>query len=91
MPNKNVINTAEPTGEVLLQFQDDKDDFLYFRLKEKDHEFMMRLSDILECLKFAQEEGYIPEISQKWWAEISEFYPHLEFLIDVPEDDDEEI
>ena len=37
-----------------------------FMLKDKDHEFSMGLSTVLECLKFAIENGELPKLPLSW-------------------------
>ena len=63
-------------------------DTLYFLLKDSVHEFTIGLSDILNCLKFAEEKGEIPELPRTWWREISCLYPEFEKLTDVPGDEE---
>ncbi|MBN6058658.1 hypothetical protein [Aggregatibacter actinomycetemcomitans] len=47
------------------------DEPLIFALKDDHHEFSIGLSTILECLKFAQDEGVIPPIPVDWWFDIA--------------------
>lgn len=37
-----------------------------FLLKDKEHEFSMGLSTVLECLKFAIENGDLPKLPLSW-------------------------
>ncbi len=45
-----------------------------FMLKDKDHEFSMGLSTVLECLRFAQDNGDIPPIDEKWWIDVRKHF-----------------
>ncbi len=40
---------------------------LVFAMKDKYHEFSIGLTTILRCLAIAQQEGYVPKISDDWW------------------------
>lgn len=37
-----------------------------FNLRDKDHEFSMGLSTVLECLAFAVKNGDLPKLPQSW-------------------------
>lgn len=45
-----------------------------FSLRDNDHEFSIGLIDILRCLKFAEEQGAVPPISEKWWIDVVDRY-----------------
>ena len=70
---------AVPTGDVVKDMDVDREEYLFFLLKNETSEFTIGLGDILECLKFAEE--------QEWWWKLSEVYPRLETYVDVPEDE----
>lgn len=78
---------AVPTGDVVKDTDVDREEYLFFLLKNETSEFTIGLGDILECLKFAEEQGEIPELPQEWWWKMSEVYPRLETYVDVPEDE----
>lgn len=46
------------------------DEPFYFALKDNHHTFALPISTLLQCLKFAENEGVIPPIDQNWWAEM---------------------
>lgn len=50
------------------------DEPLYFALKDNHHSFSLPLSTLLECLKFAEDEGVIPPIDSEWWVQVSNLY-----------------
>lgn len=80
------ISKATIQGDVYKDYNPENEDVLYFRLQDNVHEFIIGLSDILACLKFAEEEGEIPKIPPLWWSEVSALYPKVENLVDVPEE-----
>ena len=83
-------NNAELTGEVYMDSNPDKKDWLFFLLQDKDHRFTIGLSDILACLKFAEKEGEVPKLPSLWWSEVETLYPKLEECVDVPEEKTDE-
>ena len=74
MKQKIMPNQAELQEEVVLG---DSDELLLFHLKAQEKEFTLGLSDVLECLKFAESEGIVPPIPGAWWLTMSEVYPEL--------------
>ena len=78
---------AVPTGDVVKDMDVNREEYLFFLLKNKTHESAIGLGDILECLKFAEEQGEVPELQQEWWWKMSEDYQRLETYLDVPEDE----
>lgn len=83
MKQKTIPNQAELQEEVALG---DSDELLLFHLKAQEKEFTLGLSDILECLKFADRQGIVPPIPGAWWRTMSEVYPELEEPCEVPDD-----
>ena len=80
--------TIPPQAEVTLMEKDmdpGSEELAYFHLKDSVHEFTMGLSDILKCLKFAEEEGITPQLPCGWWCEMAAFYPGLLDLVDIPD------
>ena len=69
----------------------DNDDMLYFHLNTSTDQITIGLSSILQCLKFAESEEYIPELPLPWWINLYGIYPRLAKLIDIPEEEDEKI
>ena len=74
-------------GDIIKDIDVTKEDFLFFLLKNGTNKFTIGLGNILECLKFAEEQGEVPELPQEWWWRISEVYPRLETYIEVPENE----
>lgn len=67
----------------------DNDDMLYFHLNTSTDQITIGLSSVLECLKFAESEEYIPELPLPWWINLYGIYPQLEESIDTLEEDEE--
>lgn len=78
---------ATPTRDVYKDMDVDKEEYLFFLLKNGLNEFTIGLGDILECLKFAEEQGEVPELPKEWWYKMSDVYPRLESYVDVPEEE----
>lgn len=49
-----------------------------FLLKDKDHEFSMGLTTVLQCLEFAIENGVLPKLPNSWVGAVERAY-NLEF------------
>lgn len=54
----------------LVVIDGDGDEYMYFPLQFDIYKFTIRLSDILMCLKLAEEEGSIPLLSKDSWYEL---------------------
>ena len=68
---------ATVTGDVFQDFDTEDEDYLYFLLKDETGEFAIGLSYIIQCLKFAGEQGEIPKFPDDWWCTIAELFPRL--------------
>lgn len=80
--NKDVLpETAVLEEEVKRAFNPDAEDILWFGLKKGDEHFKIGLSDILMCLKFAEEHGEVPELPSMWWVRLSNLYPKLDVFL----------
>ncbi len=64
--------------EVVRILDPDAEDILWFGLKKGNVSFKMGLSDILMCLKFAEQQGEVPELPHMWWIRVSNMYPKLD-------------
>ncbi|SDP01787.1 hypothetical protein [Desulforhopalus singaporensis] len=64
----NLNNLKEPGQDAWCENCDER---LIFSLRDDHHEFSLGMRTILECLKFAEEQGEIPKIPRKWWNKIS--------------------
>ena len=60
----------------------DCDEPIYFAMHDKHHKFSLSLTTLIECLKFAENEGAIPPIDISWWGEISNRVPSIHVLKD---------
>ena len=82
---------TELTGDVFEIHDPEAKDHIYFLLKDQSHEFTIALSDILECLKFAEMKGEVPELPNGWWSQVDGQYPNcLNIYRDVPDEDENE-
>lgn len=61
---------AKPTGAYDVFFTPEDGENVYFYLKDSVHEFTISLNTLLECLKFASQEQYIPPLSAEWLAKL---------------------
>lgn len=43
---------------------------MVFAMRDKYHEFSIGLSTVLECLRAAEAEGYVPPLPAEWWFAI---------------------
>ena len=71
--NRETIETlpeAKPTGAYDVFFTPEDGENVYFHLKDSVHEFKISLNTLLECLKFASQEQYIPPLSTEWLAKL---------------------
>ena len=82
---------AELTGDVYEPMDGEGRDSILFLLKDCSHSFTIGLSDVLECLKFAEEKGEVPELPEDWRSKVEYYYPELREPVDVPDEEDEEI
>lgn len=55
----------------------EKEEHFYFHLKDSAHEFTMGLGEIIRCLKFAENEGIVPELPDDWWSAMYACYNGL--------------
>lgn len=53
-----------------------------FLLKDKDHEFSMGLTTVLQCLEFAIKSGCLPKLPMSWCSDVGDAYD-VEFDCDV--------
>lgn len=49
-------------------------DPVLFAMKDRHHHFSIGLLTILECLKFAEDEGHVPPLPPQWWIDIDVRY-----------------
>lgn len=79
---QSLPESVELTENVEKIFNSEMSEYLWFGLKIGDKECKIGLSDILLCLRFAEEHGEVPKLPGVWWNEISGMYPKDEFLSD---------
>lgn len=80
--DRNMPKTAQLTGEVEENIDPQHaNESIWFALQKGEDRFKIGLSDILLCVKFAEEIGEIPPLPASWWGTIESLYPHNgEFL-----------
>lgn len=83
------MEKTELTGDVFKINDPEAKDHIYFLLKDTSHTFTIGLSDILECLKFAEEKGEVPELSEEWWYMLYGMYPQLSVHREIEKNDEE--
>ena len=55
-------------------FNPEIDETTWFHLSDKDHEFAVCRSDVLQALRFAEKEHMIPPLPPEWWdKELAEY------------------
>lgn len=69
VPTGDVFKNNDPSSEY-----NPKRDQMYFVMKDQNHEFCLGLTDLLECLKFAEEQGEIPKLPGPWWIAVEDHY-----------------
>ena len=74
---KNVDEIAEMTGEVTEDIASEIEEYIWFDMKDNVHDFKIGLSDVLSALKFAEEQGFVPKIDEKWWCKLRLLYPKI--------------
>lgn len=60
--NVSAYDTADDTDPVL------------FEIPAKGQYFTIGVTDMLHCLKFAEDEGYVPKLPENWWADTAQKY-----------------
>lgn len=52
---------------------------LVFAMKDNEHTFSMGLTTVLQCLIYAEHQGYVPELPDGWWRQLmGKFNLHFE-------------
>lgn len=51
-----------------------------FMLHDKNHEFSIGLSTVLECVAFAIKNGDLPKLPSSWVANVNSIYNYVGFL-----------
>lgn len=49
---------------------------LIFEMKDKHHDFSLGLVTVLQCLRLAEENGYVPKLPTEWWVQVHLCYEH---------------
>lgn len=72
-----MIKEAHLTEDVIDNRYGDGDGDLYFVMEDSVHRFTIGLKEILECLKFAEEENEIEPLPQSFWLGAMNRYPDM--------------
>ena len=67
-------NPAELTGEALVEPCVNCSETIYFALQDNERTFSIGLQTVLQCLRFAEEQGEVPKLPQEWWHAIIHKY-----------------
>jgi hypothetical protein len=51
---------------------------LLFALQDKEHQFSMGLTSVLQCLRLAEEKGFVPKLPGQRWIDIKRSYRDVE-------------
>lgn len=65
------------TDDVIDSRYGDGDGDLYFVMEDSVHRFTIGLKEILECLKYAEEENEIEPLPQSFWIGAMNRYPDM--------------
>ena len=74
---QSLPESVELNENVEKIFNPEMSEYLWFGLKIGDKECKIGLSDILQCLKFAEMQGEVPKLQPAWWRELETQYPVL--------------
>ena len=80
MTDKQIPEQAKVTGQVDRILDPMANEILWFHLKKGDENFCIGLTDILKCLKFAEEQGEVPPIDPIWGGKLANLYCMDELL-----------
>ena len=72
--NNTIPEQARLTYDVEKSTCENCFESLLFHLKDSTHEFTIGLIDVLKCIKFAEEEGSLPELPPEWWIDVKNHY-----------------
>lgn len=50
------VTSCETCGETLV-----------FAMRDRYHEFSIGLQTVIDCLRVAEQEGYVPPLPNEWW------------------------
>lgn len=74
MTEKQMPEQATITGQADRTLNPLVNEILWFHLKKGEEDFCVGLTDILKCLKFAEERGEVPPIDPIWWGKVANLY-----------------
>jgi len=69
-PEDILENDATLTGEALIEPCVNCNEVIHFVMQDNYHKFSIGLKVILDCLKFAEEQGEIPKLPVEWWQRV---------------------
>lgn len=53
-------------------------DPLIFAMQDRQHQFSLGLVTVLQCLRVAEREGFVPALPPEWWWAVESRYNQLE-------------
>lgn len=69
---KVINNQATPLSSTTSGCTDCAEPVL-FAFQDKHHQFTISLTNILDCLEFAEQQGVIPPIPKNWWHKVKAY------------------
>ena len=76
MENKT-LELAKAKDELIIDSDQESEERAYFHLKDSTHEFLLGLNDLLKCVKFAEDEGLVLNLTVEWWLAMDAEYHNL--------------
>lgn len=64
LQNQAELESKTPVGN----FCECCDEDLLFAMRDKEHTFSLGLSVVIDCLRIAEKEGYLPPLPGEWWT-----------------------
>lgn len=80
-------NIAYPTGGIYKDINCKREIYFFFSSANRSSRFVINLRELLSCLKDAEVQGDIPELSTEWWNEIGKIYPRFRKEVEKETDD----
>lgn len=78
---KEIVSDIPESAELMDEVEDiynpETPEHFWFGLKIGQKDCKIGLSDILQCLKFAEMQGEVPKLQPAWWRELETQYPVL--------------
>lgn len=70
LANRARLRTDDDAGDAPQQ----SCETIVFALQDRHHAFSLDLETVLQCLRFAEAEGAVPELPTAWWRMVINRY-----------------